>query len=107
MKKNCKKQQRQTNKDKKEQEEQSYIERVRGKWFCCTFKLGVLQLICQASLIFKSKLELALTINLKQWELYAPKHVAVECRCLKIWDLLSFLICSSILVFKGRQVLPV
>ena len=38
----------------------SYSERVRAKWFCCTFKLGFLQLICKASLIFKSNLELAL-----------------------------------------------
>ena len=45
-------------------------------------------------LTFKSNLELALSIILKQTELYEPKHVAGECRCLKIWDLLSFLICS-------------
>ena len=32
----------------------SYSERVRAKWFCCGFKLGFLQLICKASLIFKS-----------------------------------------------------
>ena len=32
----------------------SYIERVRAKWFCCAFKLGLLQLTCKASLIFKS-----------------------------------------------------
>ena len=36
----------------------SYSERVRAKWFCCAFKLGFLQLICKASLIFKSNLEL-------------------------------------------------
>ena len=35
-------------------------------------------------LIFKSNLELALSIILKQRELYASKYVAVECRCLKI-----------------------
>ena len=63
----------------------SYTERVRAKWFCCTFKLGFLQLICKASLIFKSNLELALSIILKQREWYESKHVAVECRCLKIW----------------------
>ena len=73
----------------------SYSERVRTKWFCCTFKLGFLQLICKASLIFKSDLELALSIILKQRELYESKHVTAECRCLKIWALLSFLICSS------------
>ena len=62
----------------------SYIERLRAKWFCFAFKLGFLQLICKASLIFKSNLELALSIILKQRELYESKHVAVECRCLKI-----------------------
>ena len=48
------------------------------------FKLGFLQLICKVSLIFKSNLELALSIILKQRELYESKHVAVGCRCLKI-----------------------
>ena len=79
--------------------DRSYSERVRAKWFCCAFKLGFLQLICKASLIFKSNLELALSIILKQRELYESKHVAVECRCLKIWDLLS-LICSLIVALK-------
>ena len=58
----------------------SYSERVRAKWFSCAFKLGFLQLICKASLIFKSNLELALSIILKQRELYESKYVAVECR---------------------------
>ena len=62
----------------------SYSERVRAKWFCCAFKLGFLQLICKASLIFKSNLELALSIILKQRELYESKQVSEECRCLKI-----------------------
>ena len=44
----------------------SYIERVRVKWFCCVFKLRFLQLICKATLIFKSNLELALSIMLKK-----------------------------------------
>ena len=44
----------------------SYSGRVRAKWFCCAFKSGFLQLICKASLIFKSNLELALSIILKQ-----------------------------------------
>ena len=82
----------------------SYSQKVRPKWFCCSFKLGLLQSICQASLIVKSNLELALSIILKQRELYESKQVAVEGRCLKIWDFLSFLICSSILVLKWRQV---
>ena len=48
---------------------------VRAKWFCCAFKLGFLQLICKASLIFKSNLELALTIILKERELNDSKYV--------------------------------
>ena len=33
----------------------SYSERMRAKLFCCAFKLGFLQLIREASLIFNSK----------------------------------------------------
>ena len=62
----------------------SYRETVRAKWFCCAFKLGFLQLICKASLIFKSSLDLALSIILKQRELYESKHVAFKRRYLKI-----------------------
>ena len=82
----------------------NYSKRVRDKWFCSAFKLGFLQLICEGSLIFTSNLELALSVILKERELYESTHVAVECRCLKIWDLLSFFICSSILVLKWWQV---
>ena len=85
----------------------SCSESVRAKWFYCVFKLGFLQLICKASLIFKSNLELALSIILKERELYKSKHVVVDSRCLKIWDLLSFLICSSILVLKWQPVSPI
>ena len=60
---------KQTNKERSKGN-RSYSERVRAKWFCCTFKLGFLKLICKASLIFKSNLELALSIILKQRELY-------------------------------------
>ena len=89
------------NKDTKElRDDACYIESVRAKWFCWAFDL------CKASLIFKSNLELALSIILKERELYEPKHVLLECRCLKIWDLLSFLIYSSIVVLKWRQVSP-
>ena len=70
--------------------EQSYSERVRAKRFSSAFKLGFLQLICKASLNFKSNLELNLSITLKERESYESKHFAVECRCLKIWDFLSF-----------------
>ena len=52
-------------KDRKEKGGKSYSERVRAKWLCCAFKLGFLQLICKASLIFKSNLELASSIILK------------------------------------------
>ena len=76
---------RQKNKDRKKQRSgASYSESVRAKWFCCAFKLGFVQLICKASLIFKSNLELALSIILKERELHESKHVVVECRCLKI-----------------------
>ena len=92
-------------KTEKNKGDKSYSERVRAKWFCCAFKLGFLQLICKASLIFKPNLELALSIISKERELYESKHVVVGCRCLKIWDLLSFLICSSLLVLKWLQVL--
>ena len=43
-----------------------YSEFVRAKWFCCAFKLGFVQLLCKASLIFMSNLELALPIILKE-----------------------------------------
>ena len=80
---------------------------MRAKWFCCAFKVGFLQLICKAALIFQLNLELALSIILKERELYKSEHVVVEWRCLKIRDLLSFLIFSSILVLKWWQVLPI
>ena len=65
-----------TTKEKQTKTERSkgnrtYSERVRAKWFCYAFKLGFLQLICKASLIFKSNLELALSIILKKRELCA------------------------------------
>ena len=50
---------------KKNNGDRSYSERVRAKWLCCAFKLDFLQLICEASLIYKSNLELALSIILK------------------------------------------
>ena len=60
----------------------SYSQRLRPKWFCFAFKLNFLQLICKATLIFKSNLDLALSIILKQRELHESKHVAVKCRYL-------------------------
>ena len=62
----------------------NFSKRMRAKLFCCAFKLGFLQLICKASLIFKWNLELALSITLKERKLYESNHIAVECRCLKI-----------------------
>ena len=54
--------QKQKQQKKKKKEDGSYSERVRDKWFCWAFKLVFLQLICKASLILKSNLELALSI---------------------------------------------
>ena len=36
-----------------------------------------------------SNLALALSIVLRERVLYKSKHAVVECRCLRIWDLLS------------------
>ena len=93
--------------EKRTRDNRSFSEKVNAKWFCCSFKLGFIQLMCKDSLIFKSNLELALSIILKQRELYESQQVAVECRCLKIWDLLYFFICSSILLLKWKQVSPI
>ena len=59
----------------------SYSERVRAKWFSCAFKVGFLQSTCKTPLIFKPNSESALSIILKQRELYESKNVSVECRC--------------------------
>ena len=77
MKEKCKKQQQ------KNTQRQKGSEAIVKGWELSgfvAFKLGFLKLICKASLIFKSNLELALSIFLKQRELYELKHVAVECR---------------------------
>ena len=69
---------RQKNKDRKKQRSGiNYSESVRAKWFFCVCKLGFVQLICKASLIFKSNLELALSIILKETEFY--KRVKACC----------------------------
>ena len=64
-----------TTKTKTERSEgnRSYSERVRAKWFWCVFKLGFLQLIYKACLIFKSNLELAWSIYLKVYFWYGMK----------------------------------
>ena len=60
------KEQRKTNKTKKMKKGgRGYSKRARDKWFCQAFKLAFLQLICKASWIFKSSLELALSTILK------------------------------------------
>ena len=100
------KKQKKKRKKKKNKGDGTYSKMVRDKWFCSAFKSGFLQLICKASSIFKLNLELALSIILKKREWYESRHFAVECRGLEIWDLLSFLIRSSILVLKWRQVSP-
>ena len=63
------------NKDRKKQRSgTSYSESVRDKQFCCMFKLGFVQLICKASLIFNLNLELALSIILKERALHESKN---------------------------------
>ena len=81
MQKTTKEKQTKTEKSKRNRR---YSERVRAKLFCSPFKSGFVQLICKAPLIFKSNLELPLSIILNQRELYESKHAAVECGCLKI-----------------------
>ena len=80
-------------KTKKKEGDRIYSERVRAKWFCFAFNLGFLQSICIVSLIFKSNLELALSIIIKKEQLYESNHATVELRCLKIRDLISLFIC--------------
>ena len=60
---------------KKQRGYASYSESVRVKWFCCAFKLGFIQLMCKASLIFKSNLELALSVILKEKENYTSQNM--------------------------------
>ena len=61
-KKQKQQQQQQKTRTERSKGNRSYIERVRAKCFCCAFKLDFLELICKASLIFKSNLELALSV---------------------------------------------
>ena len=73
MKEKCKKQQK---KNKQRQKGARGTEAIAKGWELndfVAFKLGFLQLICKGSLIFKSNLELALSINLKQKELFDDK----------------------------------
>ena len=78
-KKNAKIKQK-TNKDRKRQRGAEAI--VKG-WELndSVVHLSFFQLICKVSLILKSNLELALSIILKQRELYESTHVSEECRC--------------------------
>ena len=77
--KKCKKQQKRNKKRKKgARGTEAIVKGLELNDLVCAFKLGFLQLI------FKSNLELALSIILKQRGLYESKHVVVDCRCLKI-----------------------
>ena len=91
-------------KTKRKKGDPSYSENATAKWFCFAFNLGFIQLMCKAFLIFKLNWKLDWSIILKERELYKLKHALVECKCLKIRDLLSFLICSSTLDLKWQQV---
>ena len=96
--------QNKTNKqrEKRARENRSYSEKVRAKWFCCAFKLGFLQFICKVSLIFKSNLELALSI------------VWVKACCGGVWMfknmrfviLFNMLLNSSFKMTKGLAKIP-
>ena len=46
------KQKKTKKRQKRTRGDRGYIEMVRIRWFCCAFKLGFLQLICKASLVF-------------------------------------------------------
>ena len=74
---------RKANKDRNKQGKTEAI--VKG-WELNEFfvHLSYFQLTCKASLIPKSNLEVALSIMLKQRELYESKHVGVDCRYLKL-----------------------
>ena len=85
---------RQKNEDRKKQKSGArYTKSLKTKCFCCAFKLGFVQLICEVSLVFMSSLELS--IILKERELYESKHVVVECRykkntsCYPFWYVLQ------------------
>ena len=84
-------------KTERSKENRSYSESVRAKWFCCAFKLGFLQLICKASLTFKSNLELALSIILNQRGLYEMEH-------LTFWRISHFIksFCLSFSLYKYK-----
>ena len=78
------KEKRKNKKKQQQQQKQSKgAEAIAKVWetnnFFLALKLGFLELICKASLIFKSNLELALSTILKQRELHDLKHNAVEC----------------------------
>ena len=84
MKEKRKKKKTQTEKNKGDK---SYSERMRAKWFCCAFKLGFLELICKVSLIFKLKLELALSVILKVRELKLNLYIPANFGTIKTWSL--------------------
>ena len=65
----------------------SYGGSVRAKWFFWAFKLGFVQLMYKAFLIFKSNLELGLSIILKERELYNQ-------------NMLSWSVNTVIIIFK-------
>ena len=100
------KKEREKSKDKRKQMvDASYSEVMWAKLFFAV-RLGFMQLMCKASLIFQSNIELALSVILKERKLYDSKTCCGGVEMFKIWDLLSILICSSILVLKWREVLP-
>ena len=78
---------------KKKKKTTSVMEAIAKGWEINDFVMRLsyidfLQLICKVSLIFKSNLELALSIILKERELFESKHVVVE-TCYPFWYVLQ------------------
>ena len=64
---------------------------MRDKRICLAFKFDFLQLICKASLILKSNLELALSIDLKERELYeSPRLIELQLAQVNLYIRIDF-----------------
>ena len=83
---------RETQKQKQKQKKTHKKNRTRGT-AAITKGWEINDFVERLSFFFN--LEWALSVISNKRELYESKDVAVKCRCLKIWDLLSFLICSQ------------
>ena len=84
---------------------QNYSEILRAKWFCCAFQLNLFQFTCKVVVIYESKFALGLSIIFKKSYGMQVTLCCFRMPMLKISDLLSFFICSTILILK-RHDLP-